>query len=132
MDQTLITQIEDVVRVLFEEEQQVQVWLDTPVPQLGSSPPRTLMQQPDSIKNLHAYVMGLADAAVKGRSQEICQLLSKSELTSSELWKMKQLKQKNDRLMVVNGKLSAEDVLFIRPDKMRGAKVRWPDGDVEL
>lgn len=128
-DQTLITRIEAVVRALVEDEQQVQLWFDTPNPQLGNSTPRALMQQSDSLKRLHAFVIDVAEAEAKERWREIEGLLAKSDLSSGEVWHLKRLQQQNDRILIASGKLSPENVLIIKPDQVRQAKIKWPDAE---
>jgi hypothetical protein len=39
---------------------------------------------------------------------------------------MKRVAQKRDRELVAAGKLSVEDLMLVKPDALRGARIQWP------
>jgi hypothetical protein len=43
------------------------------------------------------------------------------------LWQMKRSSQARDRELVARGKVSAEDLMLIKPKALRGARIRWPN-----
>ena len=130
-EQTLLTQINAVDRTLFEEDQQVRRWFDTPIPDLGERTPSALMAESDSRERLHAYVISLADLAIDARNKEIHRIMDanmdRGELSSEEFWMLKRLQQKNDQLLIATGKISPGDLCILSPERLRGATLRWPD-----
>ena len=42
------------------------------------------------------------------------------------LWEMKRIAQQRDRELVAAGKLCAQDPMLVKPDALRGARIRWP------
>jgi len=49
------------------------------------------------------------------------------EASAAQLWEMKRRAQQRDRDLVAAGKLSAEDLMLIKPDALRGARIQWPE-----
>jgi DNA-damage-inducible protein J len=45
---------------------------------------------------------------------------------AEQLWAMKRASQARDRAIAANQDLSGGDMLLIRPDRARSAKVKWP------
>lgn len=47
-------------------------------------------------------------------------------VSGNQLWQMKRTSQARDRQLAARGLLSAEDVMLIKPNALRGARIRWP------
>ena len=47
-------------------------------------------------------------------------------VSGSKLWQMKRSSQARDRQLVASGVLSAEDLMLVKPQSLRGARIRWP------
>lgn len=43
------------------------------------------------------------------------------------LWQMKRSSQVRDRELVARGAVSAEDLMLIKQEALRGARIRWPN-----
>ncbi len=48
------------------------------------------------------------------------------EASGADLWQMKRIAQKRDRDLAAAGVLSAQDLMLVKPDLLRGARFRWP------
>jgi addiction module RelB/DinJ family antitoxin len=47
--------------------------------------------------------------------------------SGKHLLSMKRKAQVRDRALIASGEISPESVVMIRPDQVRGAKIKWPD-----
>lgn len=48
-------------------------------------------------------------------------------VSGKHLLAMKRKAQARDRELIASGKISPENIVMIRPDQVRGAKIKWPD-----
>ncbi|MDE2050669.1 MAG: type II toxin-antitoxin system RelB/DinJ family antitoxin [Gammaproteobacteria bacterium] len=47
--------------------------------------------------------------------------------SAKRLWAMKREAQARDHELLARGAVSPESLLLLRPERLRGARVRWPD-----
>lgn len=51
-------------------------------------------------------------------------------ISAKQFWKMKRDAQKRDHKLASSGKVPPEAFLLLRPDRLKGAKLEWPDEDL--
>jgi hypothetical protein len=52
------------------------------------------------------------------------------QVSGKHLWAMKRKQQRRDQEAAARGEQSGEDVLLLRPSRIVGATVKWPEGSL--
>lgn len=97
-----------------------------------------LKKQAQAVLQTHGLRMSDAIRLFLAETARLCRLPFDAQdapmrsVSQKRLWAMKRAQQARDHAAVASGAIKAESVLLIRHDRIKGAKIVWPDEHVPL